>query len=63
MFRAPEVLPNGKVVDKWVETSKLNKKQMTDFMNKVQGYMATEHGMSVPLPDDDKYVDFHNEYS
>ncbi|WP_434234786.1 hypothetical protein, partial [Enterococcus faecium] len=33
MFRYPVVLPNGQVIDKWVETSKLNKRQMTDFMN------------------------------
>ena len=62
-FRYPEVLPNGEVVDKWVETSKLNKQQMTDFMNKIQGYMATEHGVAVPLPDDDKYKDFQAIYS
>lgn len=63
MFRYPKALPNGEVVDKWVETSKLNKKQMTDFMNKIQAYMATEHGVSVPLPDDDKYKDFQAIYS
>ena len=50
-------------IDKWVETSKLNKRQMTDFMNKIQSYMATEHGATVPLPDDEKYNDFKNIYS
>ena len=63
MFRQPVVLPNGQVVDKWVETHKLNKRQMTDFMTKIQGYMATEHGATVPLPDDDKYRDFQILYS
>ena len=63
MFRSPVVLPNGQVIDKWVETSKLNKRQMTDFMNKVQSYMATEHGATVPLPDDERYNDFHDLYS
>ena len=63
MFKTIEILPNGQIVNKWVETSKLNKKQMTDFMNKVQEYMATEHGATVPLPDDDKYKDFQNIYS
>ena len=63
MFKQPFVLPNGQVVDKWVETSKLNKKQMSDFMNKIQSYMATEHGATVPLPDDDKYKDFQAIYS
>lgn len=63
MFKTIEILPNGQIVNKWVETSKLNKKQMTDFMNKVQEYMATEHGATVPLPDDDKYKDFQSIYS
>jgi hypothetical protein len=36
---------------------------MTEFMNKIQSYMATEHGASVPLPDDEKYKDFQLEYS
>jgi hypothetical protein len=63
MFKQPFVLPNGQVIDKWVETSKLTKKQMTEFMNKIQSYMATEHGATVPLPDDDKYKDFQLEYS
>lgn len=58
MYKQPVVLPNGQVIDKWIETSKLNKKQMTEFMNKIQGYMASEHGVAVPLPDDDKYRDF-----
>lgn len=63
MFKTIEILPNGQIINKWVETSKLNKKQMTDFMNKVQEYMATEHGATVPLPDDDKYKDFHDLFS
>lgn len=63
MFKQVEVLPNGQTVMKWVETSKLNKKQMTDFMNKIQEYMATEHGATVPLPDDDRYKDFQNTFS
>lgn len=62
MFRYPVALPDGSVIDKAVETSKLNKKQMTAFMNKIQSYMATEHGVSVPLPDDDKYADFKEVY-
>lgn len=63
MFKTIEILPNGQIINKWVEISKLNKKQMTDFMNKVQEYMATEHGATVPLPDDDKYKDFHDLFS
>lgn len=63
MFRQPVALPDGRVVDKWVETSKLNKRQMRDFMDKIQSYMATEHGVAVPLPDDDRYADFKALYS
>lgn len=63
MFKQAKVLPNGQVIDKWVETSKLTKRQMTDFMNRIQEYMATEHGATVPLPDDDKYKDFQLLYS
>lgn len=62
MFRYPVVLPDGRIVDKWVETSKLTKKQMTEFMNRIQAYMAAEHGMVVPLPDDDRYADFKEVY-
>lgn len=62
MFRTPVVLPDGRIVDKWVETSKLTKRQMRDFMEKIQSYMATEHGMSVPLPDDERYKDFKDLY-
>jgi len=63
MYKQPIVLPDGRVVDKWVETSKLNKKQMRDFMEKIQAYMATEHGATVPLPDDEKYSEFRSHYS
>ena len=63
MFRQPVALPDGRVVDKWVDTSKLNKRQMRDFMDKIQSYMATEHGVAVPLPDDDRYADFKALYS
>jgi len=62
LFKQPEVLPDGRVVDKWVETHKLTKKQMRSFMEKIQEYMATEHGATVPLPDDDRYKDFINIY-
>ena len=62
MFKKIEVTPDGRPYNVPVRTSKLNKKQMTEFMNKIQGYIATEHGASVPLPDDDKYADFEAMY-
>ena len=55
--------PNGEPYVSVVETSKLNKKQMTDYMNKIQVYMLSECGIRVPLPDDEKYKDFKELYS
>lgn len=43
-------------------TSKLNTLQMTDFLNKVQADAATEFGITLPLPDDQYYNEFVNEY-
>ena len=62
MFKKIEVTSDGRPYNVPVRTSKLNKKQMTEFMNKIQGYIAAEHGASVPLPDDDKYADFEAMY-
>ena len=62
MYRSPAVLPDGTVIDKAVETSKLTKRQMAAFMDKIRAYMATEHGVNVPLPDDDRYEEFKSIY-
>ena len=62
MFKKIEVTPDGKPYSVPVRTSKFTKKQMTEFMNKIQSYIATEHGASVPLPDDEKYADFNEFY-
>ncbi|MEG0889737.1 MAG: hypothetical protein RSH25_14835 [Bacteroides sp.] len=43
-------------------TSKLNTLQMTDFLKKVQADAATEFGIMVPLPADQFYSEFINEY-
>lgn len=42
-------------------TSKLNKQQMQEFMEKVQAD-AAEMGIILPLPEDAYYEDFINEY-
>ena len=58
-----DITPDGEVFTPDVETSKMTKKQMTDYMNKIQSYILTEHGIRVPLPDDDKFQEFQNLYS
>lgn len=43
-------------------TSKLNTMQMKTFLDKVQADAATELGINLPLPADQYYHDFINEY-
>ncbi|MDD3038868.1 hypothetical protein [Bacteroides sp.] len=43
-------------------TSKLNTMQMKTFLDKVQADAATEFGINLPLPADQYYNDFINEY-
>ena len=62
MFSTDEVKPDGEVWRKPVSTSRLTKKQMTDYMERIQAYMLTEHGIRVPLPDDAKFKDFQDIY-
>lgn len=62
-FGEGKFTPSGEPYHESVETSKLNKKQMTDYMNKIQVYMLSECGIRVPLPDDDKWEDFKEIYS
>ena len=62
MFATDEVKPDGEIWRKPVSTSKLTKKQMTEYMERIQVYMLTEHGIRVPLPDDAKFKDFQEIY-
>jgi hypothetical protein len=39
-------------------TSKLSKLEMSEFMNKIKVYCAREHGIILPLPEDESYKDF-----
>ena len=61
-FGEGKFTPSGEPYHESVETSKLNKKQMTEYMNKIQAYMLAECGVRVPLPDDDKFKEFQAEY-
>ena len=62
-YATDEVMPDGVIWRKAVSTSKMTKKQMTEYMDRIQSYMMTEHGIKVPLPDDDRFRDFQLEYS
>lgn len=62
-YATDEVKPDGEIWRKAVSTSKMTKKQMTEYMERIQAYMLTEHGIKVPLPDDDKFKDFQIIYS
>lgn len=61
-FGEGKFTPSGEPYHENVETSKLNKKQMTEYMNKIQAYMLTECGVRVPLPEDEMFKDFQMEY-
>ena len=62
MFATDEVKPDGEIWRKPVSTSKLTKKQMAEYMERIQAYMLTEHGIRVPLPDDARFKDFQDIY-
>ena len=63
MYATDEVMPDGVIWRKAVSTSKMTKKQMTEYMERIPAYMMTEHGIKVPLPEDDRFKDFQLEYS
>ena len=44
-------------------TSKLNTKQMSDFMNKVQADAASELGIQLPIPEDRYFEEFYQQYN
>lgn len=63
MFATDEVKPDGEIWRKPLSTSKLTKKAMTEYMERIQAYVLTEHGIRVPLPDDARWEEFMREYS
>ncbi len=44
-------------------SSRLNTKQMTDFMMKIQADAASELGITLPVPDDRYFEDFYQQYN
>ena len=46
----------------YTTSSRLNTKQMTDFLNNIKTDAASELGIMLPLPDDRFYQAFINEY-
>lgn len=61
-FATDEVTPSGKVLKRPVSTSKLTKKQMHDYMEQIQAEILVEEGITVPLPDDERFSEFQNIY-
>lgn len=62
VFGETKVSPDGTMRRDPVETHRLNKKQMHGYMEKIQSYVASECGITVPLPDDDRYKEFTEVY-
>lgn len=58
MWRVDDITPEGEVWSKPMRTSQLSKAKMTEFLKRVQAWLATEYGCDVPLPDDDNYDEF-----
>lgn len=58
MWRVDDITPEGEVWSKPMRTSQLSKAKMTEFLQRVQAWLATEYGCDVPLPDDDNYDEF-----
>jgi hypothetical protein len=56
----PLELPNGEVVGG--STSGLTTEQMSEFMEKVQAYAATEWGISLLNPEDKMFDQWRNQY-
>lgn len=61
-YATDEVTPEGQPWRKPVSTSKMTKKQMTEYMERIQATMLTEHGIRVPLPEDEMFKDFQQVY-
>ena len=62
MFATEEVKPNGETWRKPVSTSKMTKRQMHEYMERIQAEILTEEGITVPLPEDERFKDFQNIY-
>jgi hypothetical protein len=56
----PDPMGEGFIND---TSSKLNTKQMTDFMTKIQADAASELGIMLPIPDDRYFEAFYQQYN
>jgi hypothetical protein len=55
-------LKTGEMVRVGGHTSTLTSEAFTDFLNKVQADAATELGITLPVPDDEGFSEFEDEY-
>lgn len=60
LLRTPDPLQNGEYVVR--STSRLTKKEMSDFLDAVQADAATEYGITLPSPGDRGYEVFETMY-
>lgn len=63
MFATDEVKPDGEIWRKPISTSKMTKRQMYNYMERIQVYMLSECGIKVPLPEDERFKDFKSTFS
>ena len=56
----PDPMGEGFIND---TSSRLNTKQMTDFMKKIQADAASELGITLPVPEDRYFEDFYQQYN
>lgn len=56
----PDPMGEGFIND---TSSRLNTKQMTDFMKKIQADAASEYGITLPVPEDRYFEDFYIQYN
>lgn len=56
----PDPIGEGFIND---TSSRLNTKQMTDFMKKIQADAASELGIMLPVPEDRYFEDFYLQYN
>lgn len=55
-------LKTGEMLRVGGHTSTLTSEAFTDFLNKVQADAATELGITLPVPDDEGFSEFEDEY-
>lgn len=63
LFATDEVKPDGEIWHKPISTSKMTKRQMYNYMERIQVYMLSECGIKVPLPEDERFKDFKSTFS